>query len=607
MFQHAKYDLRALSEVGFEIYFSTLSDLWDDWLVPASEDYKGKVVRITCPSYEDTLFASHATSSSSEHGLKAQAVRHLRYGDDDEQELKKAVAEATRKAKSLGMKLTLGMDPTGKRQTGYDYWLPKAVNPKNKTCLAYAGKDAERTILLWLFYVELMEELGVREQYEKERRLMPVVYKMETSGITYDRTRHRRKIAELQTRETFHEEQAARWARRITDQPDFNVNSPKQMKYLLYEVLCLDPPHQTKTGQDSTDAKAMEKLLEATSRPKSPQYHPPTAKFLKNVMLSRKYGKATQSLISYEKYSLPVSGCRSHRVLYPNLNQTGAQNTTRFSSSNPNGQNISKVATIDIAGQELVGPRVRDIFSPLPGDIWYAIDYSQLELRIFAAVSQEKSLIEALDAGYDFHEYVATRIFKKPADQITKQERRIAKNTNFAIIFGASPWKVNLTAGINDAYELFSGQFPNVHSYMQEMIAQARRDRFITTVDGYRLDVPHDAPYKAVSYKVQGTAGRIIKAAMTKIDEQQLVDWNNSRLRLQIHDELIVSFRKSHPTHSPQSVYSIMQAMEQAGRDMGINTPVSCERITDNWGQGVEVIVTPHAIRPNPKKVAALA
>jgi len=601
VFHHAKFDIRALSKIG--IHFEFRDDKWvtDDtgsWLK------EGLGFLVSCPTFHDTLLASHATSSSDEHNLKSLAIKYLRYGDDDEQELKKAVAEATRKAKSTGLEVSLGKDPTGKRQTGYDYWLPRLVDPKNDTCLKYAGKDTERTILLWRFYEELMEELGVREQYEKERQLMPVVYRMETKGITYHKQRAVKKIKELKTRETFHEEQAARWARRISEQPEFNVNSSKQMKYLLYEVLELDPPHQTKTGQNSTDAKAMEKLLEATSRPKSPDYHPPTAKFLKNVMLSRKYGKATESLISYQSYGIPDADYPSHIKLYPNLNQTGAQNTTRFSSSNPNGQNISKVATIDVAGQELVGPRVRDIFSPLPGDIWYAIDYSQLELRIFASVSQEKSLIQALDDGYDFHEYVAMRIFKKPKDQITKQERRIAKNTNFAIIFGASPFRVNLTAGISNAYEMFAGLFPNVHDFMQDMIAQAKRDRFTTTVDGYRLDVPADAPYKVVSYKVQGTAGRIIKNAMVKIHQQGLVDWINSCLRLQIHDELIVSFSKDHRSHTPLAVYKVMQAMEQAGRDMGITTPVSCERIESNWGQGEEVLVTPRSIRPKPKKVA---
>jgi DNA polymerase-1 len=232
------------------------------------------------------------------------------------------------------------------------------------------------------------------------------------------------------------------------------------------------------------------------------------------------------------------------------------------------------------------------MFGPVPEKTWYAIDYSQLELRVFAAVSKEQPLIDALDAGYDFHGFVASMIFKKPMDEVEDWERTIAKNVNFALIFGAGEDKVNETAGISNAYELFADQFPNAIHYMQKVIQDVRKTGTLRTVDGYRLDIPTDAPYKGVNYLVQGTAGRIVKHAMIKIDKEEWFDWKQIRLVLQIHDELIIEVDNNSPYNSPRYINRIMHLMSEAGAEMGINTPSSCERITTDWGHGEEIVVT---------------
>lgn len=661
VFHNGGFDLRALSEVNFEIHFlyenliSEDSPPWEDaeggWIIPADPRCKGKPVIIQAQSYHDTQLMGHACSSGDEFGrLKSLAVRHLRYPDNDEDELSKAVGIASRFCKSHGIEWTPGHDltmvkdtKTGKRKpkrnTKADYWLPKFVwtyiqahreqlqadAKKGKpfdfkryeflkdVCLKYAVKDAERTILLALFYFELMKELGVTLQYEKERRLLQTVYKMENEGITFSEPKRKAKVKALSKPFIKHKTAAEAFGTKKLKRP-INLGSYKDMQELLYQKLKL--PEQVKIKKQrgerveslTTDAKAIEALLEATDRPKSPHHNKQAAQFLKDLLISRKYQKGIEALTSYSYYALPTHQYKGIYLLYPNLNQCGAGSTTRFSSSNPNGQNVSAVAEFDVGGVELVGPRIRDIFVPPPGYRWYATDYSQLELRIFAFVSREQSLIDALAAGYDFHEYVAMRIFNlKPGVKPTKQQRRTAKNTNFAIIFGASPWKVDLTAGISGAYEQFAGLFPNVAAYMREMIDRARRDHFVYTVDGYRLDIPHSEPYKIVSYQVQGTAGRIIKNAMVAIDRQRIVDWQESRIALQVHDELLTQhkiYRPGNPHEHAPVLHAIHREMEGAGKALGIYTPVSCDMISSDWGHGEKVEVTATHIRKIKKEVA---
>jgi len=280
-----------------------------------------------------------------------------------------------------------------------------------------------------------------------------------------------------------------------------------------------------------------------------------------------------------------------HKI-YPSLNQSGTK-TSRLSSSNPNGQNVGKKDKIKLAGEEIVIPKLRDCFCPPPGKIWYSIDYSQIEIRVFATLSEEYSILEALDAGYDFHGFVASKIFNKEPEEVTDSERTIAKNTNFAIIFGAGPDKINRTAGIPNAYELFAGQFPNVTDFMTKIINSVKETGRLRTADGYRLDIPFNAPYKAVNYLVQGTAGRIIKRAMVSLDKLEWFDWEDIKMILQIHDELIFEINKHSKYNSNETLRTIMSVMEEAGSSMGIHTPVSCEKISDDWGHGEEISVEP--------------
>lgn len=233
----------------------------------------------------------------------------------------------------------------------------------------------------------------------------------------------------------------------------------------------------------------------------------------------------------------------------------------------------------ELSGTKVRKLNLRTVFGPRRGRQWIAIDYSQLQLRIFAFLSQEQSLQDAFDAGWDFHTFVACRIFN--TDNPSDLQRRIAKNVNFALIFGAGQAKVDATAGMPGAYDLFRSQFPSVDRYMSSLIRQTRRTGVVWTAGGYPLRIPKDRAYACVNYAVQGTEGDIVKDALHKThsfirnDEQ----YNDVRLILTVHDELLFES----PTSVQFPVDPICEIMENAGLALGMTTPVEASLIRKSW------------------------
>ena len=613
IFHNSKFDIRGLSLIDIPIYF-----IEDDFKSALSTEYT------ECKSFHDTYALSHIFSSSSSHKLKDLADCHLDYSNEDEVDLKNQVQVAGRLVTKYFPGWSKGYNLKGKRETAMDYWLPRAftnhfnleaakdiLSQKHKTTTKsyrdkvldleesvkilsvnknkeYACKDAERTILLWNMYykwlLDTYEEGNKKfiEVYSREKALIPITYQMQSKGITIkdsSMNSARSRVTKKSNRLFF---RCNNIAKRKLKKEQFNSKSSKQLIDLLFEDdkgFNDKPVKYTPNNTPKTDKKALEILLgKSKNRLKT--------KYLKLLLEAKLNDSAMGYLNGYQSFKQPIT--EGYSVLYPSLNCNGTR-TTRFSCSNPNGQNISKISTKEIAGKGVEIPSLRSIFSPTPGKIWYAIDYSQLELRVFAVASQEQSLIDALNNGYDFHEYVACRIFNKPESKITKEERKIAKNVNFAIIFGASKEKVNETAGIDNAYELFAGQFPNVYLYMKKVIEDASKKGFVETLFGYRLEVNSRSPYKGVNYIVQGTAGDIVKNSMIKLCEEELVDFEESHLLLQIHDELL--FEKDSLDLSKHKIWlnNVIRAMESSGEDLGIITPVSCEIIENNWEEAQEL------------------
>lgn len=283
-------------------------------------------------------------------------------------------------------------------------------------------------------------------------------------------------------------------------------------------------------------------------------------------------------------------------VLNPSLRQVGT-GTTRLASREPNGQNISKGKEVLDANGNLVEVEfsLRELFGPRENEKWYAFDYSQLQLRIFSFESGERQLIEAFERGEDFHHFVATRIFN--TDHPTKEQRRIAKNTNFALIFGAGRRKVDATAGMVGAYDTFRDRFPSVDTFMKEVVAFARRHGYVYTKFGYKLSVPADKPYKGANYIVQGDEGDIVKNAMIECTnyfhkekiaatpprkrKEKGIPLDGAEIIMNVHDELL--FRCPKDMDFPAA--EVKRVMEYQGTRLGMVTPVEGAIIEHNWGK----------------------
>lgn len=567
---NAKFDIRALDSIGLCLNF------------PGWPKREGKY-QVDCHSLEDTLVCSHTVASLDNHGLKELAIKYFQYADTDEKKLKALVNKACLRAAKLGWKL--GYDKKGKRQTAWDYWVPGQLYDGDKTAETYAVKDTERTMMLWLCYEDLIKEMGVEKAYESEMELLPIVFNTENQGLTLNFTKLDPTVQFLNDERIVIKSRIDKLTSAILGK-NINIDSPDHMKELVYgkKGFNSEVVKRTEKGNPSVDKTV---LLDLFKRPTQEDWQ---KALLRDILLYKAYGTSIRYIKGYKDLSFPIS--KKWGRIYPSLNQIGAA-TNRFTSSNPNGQNVGKKDKVKFGkDDEITIPKLRDVFGPYPGKIWYSIDYSQIELRVFSCVSKEQSLIDALEAGYDFHGFVASRIFNKPLDKVEDSERTIAKNVNFALIFGASPRKVNATAGIPNAYELFSGQFPNASRFMKEVIEYVKQNGHVWTMDGYKLDVPYSSPYKGVNYMVQGTAGRIIKSAMRKLKKESWFDPAEINIILQIHDELIFEVRKYGPLNTPYYIRKIMDTMEEAGREMGVNCPVSTEVISKDWGHGQEIEVT---------------
>ena len=547
VFHNAKFDIRALRAIDIDLDVT---------------------------EYEDTLLASHAVSSTDNHGLKELAIKYLGYTDHDERLLHKAVLSARGKAKKLGW--TLGADEKDKEQPAWDYWMPGQLESGNNSMETYAYADAERTILLWLIYKDLLKEQDLWKGYCEEKELLKVVMKVEDCGLTLKKSKVLETASFLSRNRTKYVDKYKFAAKKAFGKV-INPDSGDDIRQVIYEDFAIEPIAFTEKGTPKTDKKTLQKLYEGVEE--NTYEH----KFLKELLTSKAYVSGARYLRGYRQ--LAHSIIPGFITLYTSLNQVGAA-TNRFTSSNPNGQNVGKKNKYNVADREIIVPKMRDVFCPAPGKVWYSIDYSQIELRVFAAVSDEESLMDALLAGYDFHGYVASRIFDVELHNVTDAQRTIAKNVNFALIFGAKEAKVNATAGMDNAYELFATQFPHAHKFMAKVIQDVERDGYVHTIDGYRLSVPLETPYKGVNYMVQGTAGRIIKKAMRELDKQ--IDWQEFKMILQVHDELIFEVNEDSEYNSPKYLRNIMDIMEGAGDAFNVVTPVSLEIIREDWGHGVE-------------------
>ncbi|MDO4911631.1 MAG: DNA polymerase I [Corynebacterium sp.] len=394
--------------------------------------------------------------------------------------------------------------------------------------------------------VSKLKEIECERLYrEMELPLLPLLAQMEDRGIAVDGD----KLAELLKEWEAKVEAELTAARQLVGDPKLNLSSPKQLQTVLFEQLDLPKTKKTKTGY-STAAKELEALAVAHPHP-----------FLDHLMAHREYQKL-KSIVEGLVRAIQSDG-RIHTTFNQTVTATG-----RLSSTEPNLQNIPV--------RTEAGRRIRSCFIVGSGyETLLTADYSQIEMRVMAHGSGDEGLIDAYQRGEDLHNYVGSRVFDVPTDQVTPELRRRVKAMSYGLVYGLSPYglaaQLDISPGeasqIMDNYFL---RFGGVKRYLDAIVDQARTDGYTVTMYGRRRYLPdlnssnrqlRDAAERAaLNAPIQGTAADIIKVAMLKVDAALREAGLKSRLLLQIHDELIVEVSPGEEAEVTALVQSNMDA-----------------------------------------------
>ena len=388
----------------------------------------------------------------------------------------------------------------------------------------YAAEDADITLRLREVLEPQIEGMGLRELfYDVEMPLVRVLAEMERTGVLIDDFA----LAQSSGVMTAEMQCIERNIREISG-ANINLSSPKQVGELLFDVLKIsDKARKTSKGQYVTDEETLEALRSK---------HPVVGEILEY--------RGVKKLLSTYIDALPkLINARTGRV-HTSFNQTVTA-TGRLSSSNPNLQNIP------IRDEQ--GKEIRKAFIASEGRVFMSADYSQVELRLMAHLSQDKNMLAAFNADHDIHAATAANIYKVPIEEVTSDMRRKAKTANFGIIYGISIFGLSERLGVSraEAKELIDGyfmSFPGVKDYIDTTIENARRDGYVETLLHRRRYLPDInsrnakvrgyAERNAVNAPIQGTAADIIKIAMVKIADRLKREGLKTEMLLQVHDEL---------------------------------------------------------------------
>ena len=389
----------------------------------------------------------------------------------------------------------------------------------------YAAEDADVTFQLYeIFEQKLKEENLENLFYRIEMPLMKVLAKMELAGISLDKECLKKESLELENDLKNLEKKIFEFSGE-----EFNLNSPKQLGEILFEKLKLDAKaKKTKTGQYSTSEEVLQKLESKHE-------------IIKHILEYRTYQKLKSTYVD----ALPIQVNEKTGRIHTNFMQTVAA-TGRLSSVNPNLQNIPI--------RTLRGQQVRAAFIASEGKKIISADYSQIELRLIAEISGEKNMIEAFQKGEDIHASTAAKLFNIPLNAVTKLQRSQAKTVNFGIIYGVSSFGLSEQTGLSrtEAKQMIDAYFETysrLKEYMNEQIMTARKNGYVETILGrkrYLKDinsanfvVKGHAERNAINAPIQGSAADIIKLAMINIDRELENQKMETKMLLQVHDELI--------------------------------------------------------------------
>ena len=445
---------------------------------------------------------------------------------------------------------------------------PKGKKQKNMRDLPptdiyeYAAEDADITLRLKNVLEPRLKELGVEELFWNiEMPLVRVLADMELNGVCLD-------TEALQDTSKIFTERMKQYEQEIYKEAgeEFNISSPKQVGDILFGKLqIMDKPKKTKTGQYVTSEEVLQSL-----ESKSP--------IVRNILNYRGIKKLLSTYIdALPKLINPRTG-HIHTSFNQALTATG-----RLSSSDPNLQNIP-VRTDD-------GKEIRKCFIPEEGCLFFSADYSQIELRIMAHLSEDENMMEAFREGHDIHRATAAKIWHVDIDKVTDAQRKKAKQANFGIIYGITTYGLAQRMDIpnGEAKELIEGYFrtfPKVQAYMEHAkeVARAKgyaetlfhRRRYLADINSRNATVRGFAERNAINAPIQGTEADIIKVAMVRIWERFKKEGIRSKMILQVHDELNFSV---FPEEREQVERIVIEEMQNA---YPLNVPLIADA---GWGK----------------------
>ena len=442
----------------------------------------------------DTMIASYLLNPSSRgHGLDALTMEYFGH-------------------KNLTYKEMTG---TGSKEIGFD-----EVEVDRAT--EYAAEDSDMT---WRLKGKLQPQLKdstLKLYKEIELPLLEVLAEIELNGVYVDR-KHLKELSSKIDKQLLHLEKDIY----VLADEEFNINSPKQLSVILFEKLKLPVVKKTKTGY-STDVSVLEQLAVEHKLPEQ-------------VLSYRQLAKLKSTYVD----ALPGEIFKNTGRVHTSFNQTVAA-TGRLSSSNPNLQNIPIRSDM--------GKEIRKAFTAEGDNMLLSADYSQIELRILAHLSKDKALKNAFDKGEDVHARTAADIFGSSLDQVDENSRRMAKAVNFGIIYGLSAFGLSRQLNISrkdaqDFIDQYFSLYSNVKDFMDNTIAEARecgytltmfnRRRYLPDLKSDNRQVRESAERIAINSPIQGSAADLIKVAMIRLSRNLKKIKLNSKMILQVHDELL--------------------------------------------------------------------
>ncbi|TVR34950.1 MAG: DNA polymerase I [Spirochaetaceae bacterium] len=459
----------------------------------------------------------------------------------------------------------------GIRTTAYSDILPKTRDGQPtfdsvdlQTACRYAAEDADVTLRLYRSFAPQIKQRGFeRLFYDIEMPLVQLLAEMELAGIAIDSATLEQYSGQLARKLDTIEREVYQLVGY-----EFNIASTRQLQQVLFEERKLKPIRKTKTGY-STDTAVLQELAQQDPVPEKVLHHRLLSK------LKSTYVDALPRMVD------PRTG-----RIHTHFNQTGTA-TGRLSSKDPNLQNIPI--------REEEGRRIREAFVPAAGHRFVSADYAQIELVVLAHLSGDPALTEAFREGHDVHRATGALIFGVGPDDVTAEQRRIAKTINFGVMYGMSAFRLSRELGIprRDAesfIEAYFRTYSRIREFIDATVAEAEKSGVVRTLFGRERKVPDinnrnkavrsGAQRVAVNTPIQGTAADIVKLAMLRIDKRLREEQLQSRVILQVHDELIIEA----PDRETETVRALLEQEMTAAVALDVPLRVSVE-VGDSWGQ----------------------